>query len=512
MVCHGLNRLGRRNRLKDMENLATPAQTETQLGSAPFILPASAPARDHSVSDRIVACGFAGDAAVGALSFLLAYWLRFHCMPVGSLVNTPIVLRTYYPHLAVGLLAFLSCLGWFGIYNPKLLLNLDATFSMLLRAFALWLFLYPGVALLFQLQPALSRGFVALSAAIIFGVTFTWRWAFYRIVSSATLAGNLRQRIVFVGWTPEAGRLAQLVWHNQAEPHEIVGYFDFSAGNGQVTAPANVPYLGDYSELPEVLLTERIDIALLTDLNADSDAILHLSTLCEKEMVEFKIIPSYFQILVSGLHLESLSGTPVLGISALPLSRLHNRALKRLLDICGALIGLLIASPIIAVFGALVYMESPGSIFYFQRRLGRKGRLFDMIKIRSMRLDAEKDGKVGWSVKGDPRRLRIGTFMRKWNIDEVPQFWNVLKGDMSLVGPRPERPELIKDFKHEIEHYNARHTVKPGITGWAQVNGLRGDTDLTERIQHDLFYVENWNVLLDVQTMLLTFLKHENAC
>jgi lipopolysaccharide/colanic/teichoic acid biosynthesis glycosyltransferase len=134
-----------------------------------------------------------------------------------------------------------------------------------------------------------------------------------------------------------------------------------------------------------------------------------------------------------------------------------------------------------------------------------------MLKIRSMRLDAEQDGKAGWSTKDDPRRLRIGKLMRKWNIDETPQFWNVLKGDMSLVGPRPERPELIRNFKQEIPHYNARHTVKPGMTGWAQVNGLRGDTDLTERITYDLYYVEHWNLRFDLQTMLLTFFKNKNA-
>jgi lipopolysaccharide/colanic/teichoic acid biosynthesis glycosyltransferase len=172
---------------------------------------------------------------------------------------------------------------------------------------------------------------------------------------------------------------------------------------------------------------------------------------------------------------------------------------------------MLLSLPLIAVFGTILYLESPGPIFYRQRRSGRNGKPFDMLKIRSMRLDAERDGKAGWSTKDDPRRLRIGKLMRKWNIDETPQFWNVLKGDMSLVGPRPERPELIHNFKHEIPHYNARHTVKPGMTGWAQVNGLRGDTDLTERITYDLYYVEHWNLLFDLQTMLRTFFKHKNA-
>jgi lipopolysaccharide/colanic/teichoic acid biosynthesis glycosyltransferase len=167
--------------------------------------------------------------------------------------------------------------------------------------------------------------------------------------------------------------------------------------------------------------------------------------------------------------------------------------------------------PLIAVFGTIVYLESPGSIFYRQRRLGRNGMPFDIIKIRSMKLDAEIGTGACWAKKDDPRRLKIGAFMRKWNIDEVPQFWNVLKGEMSLVGPRPERPELIENFKQDIPHYNARHNVKPGITGWAQVKGLRGDTDLSERIRADLFYLENWNLLLDFQIMAMTFLHRDNA-
>ena len=167
---------------------------------------------------------------------------------------------------------------------------------------------------------------------------------------------------------------------------------------------------------------------------------------------------------------------------------------------------------IIAIFGALVYRESPGPIFYKQRRLGRDGRPFWCYKIRSMRLDAEAAGQVGWTKADDPRRLAIGAFMRKWNIDETPQFWNVLKGDMSLVGPRPERPELIHNFKEEIPHYNARHNIKPGITGWAQINGYRGDTDLNARIRCDLYYIENWNLMIDFQIMLLTLFRQKNAC
>jgi exopolysaccharide biosynthesis polyprenyl glycosylphosphotransferase len=236
-----------------------------------------------------------------------------------------------------------------------------------------------------------------------------------------------------------------------------------------------------------------------------------LASLCENELIQFKVVPSYFSVLVSGLHLETFSGIPILGVSRLPLDRMFNKLLKRLIDIVGATVGLLLSAPLVAIFGALVYLESPGPILYRQRRLGRNGKTFHMLKIRSMRLDAEHGGRVGWSTKNDPRRLRIGGLMRRWNIDEVPQFWNVLKGEMSLVGPRPERPELIHNFKYEIPHYNARHTVKPGITGWAQVNGLRGDTDLRARIMLDLHYVEHWNILFDLRTMILTFRKNKNA-
>jgi exopolysaccharide biosynthesis polyprenyl glycosylphosphotransferase len=197
-------------------------------------------------------------------------------------------------------------------------------------------------------------------------------------------------------------------------------------------------------------------------------------------------------------------------VSELPLNHILNRLFKRVIDIVGAMVGLLLAMPLIAIFGALVYRESPGSIFYRQERTGRNGRNFQMFKIRSMGMDAEEAG-AQWAKENDPRRLQIGAFMRKWNIDEVPQFWNVLKGDMSLVGPRPERPELILQFKDQVPHYHARHTCLPGMTGWAQVHGWRGNTSLEERIRYDIWYVENWSLGLDFRIMMMTFLRQKNA-
>jgi exopolysaccharide biosynthesis polyprenyl glycosylphosphotransferase len=239
---------------------------------------------------------------------------------------------------------------------------------------------------------------------------------------------------------------------------------------------------------------------------------LEIVETCGREFIDFKLVASCFQVLVSGLRLESLNGMPVLGVDRLPLHHLFNNAIKRALDVCGALVGLVFFGPVIGLFAFLVWLESRGPVLYRQTRLGLNGRPFDILKIRSMKLDAEADGAPGWTVENDPRCLRVGRFMRRWNIDELPQFWNVLRGQMSLVGPRPERPELIAGLKEQVPYYNLRHNIKPGVTGWAQVNGLRGDTCLHQRVRFDLHYMENWNILLDLQIMVLTFFKRKGAC
>ena len=272
-----------------------------------------------------------------------------------------------------------------------------------------------------------------------------------------------------------------------------------------------LPVLGNVSNLPIILGDQSVDILVRSDGPWEVDQLMAVSNLCDREMVQFKMIPSRLHSMIAGLHLETISDVPVLGVAEGPLVDPINRAFKRAVDIVGALVGLAISAPLVGVFGGLVYLESPGPIIYRQTRAGRRGRTFKILKIRSMRLDAEAQGGAQWAKKGDDRRLKIGAFMRATNIDEVPQFWNVLKGDMSLVGPRPERPELIARFQDEIPHYNARHSVKPGMTGWAQIHGLRGDTDLTERVRYDLYYIENWTLLGDFWIMLKTFRNRQNA-
>ena len=493
--------------------LSSPPTAAAPVFTSPSSL-ASAPAEKRH-SEIAVGLGLLGDAAVAFAVLLAGFWLQSsgwlagHADALGS--GGTWWNDVVYAILAV--VALLACCEYHGAYRRELLLNTDAVIKQVAAATTAWLFVCAGLTWVFGLEPVVSRTLLAFVGVAGAAGLCAWRRGFHLLLRSGAVAGDLRQRVVLLGWSEEASRLVSRVWKYETDPYTIIGYVSLRGKDPSACAAlATVPYLGDYEELAAVLAVERADIALLADLNTEFDTTQELVRLCERELVQFKIIPSYFPVLVSGLHVELVSGTPLLGIDRLPLARTRNQLLKRAFDIVGGLVGLALSFPLVLVFGTLVYLESPGPIFYRQRRLGFKGRCFEMIKIRSMRLDAETPGKVGWTTKNDPRRLQIGTFMRKWNIDEVPQFWNVLKGEMSLVGPRPERPELIANFKHDIAHYNARHFVKPGLTGWAQVNGLRGDTDLAERIRHDLHYMEHWSLWLDVRAMVLTFLKRQNAC
>jgi exopolysaccharide biosynthesis polyprenyl glycosylphosphotransferase len=444
---------------------------------------------------------------------LTAFWLRFDTGLRQFGVEAPdILLSNYSAYIIFGAVSLLFVLAHKQMYDGSWLLHRYSMLKEVVVSCLIWGAGFLGLSLFFKFQPPLSRVYVALATVTAIAGLFTWRRLFYSFLQHESIARKLRQRILVVGWTAHAQQLKNIVEKDASHPYEFVCCVPVPDGSFQQQPPNDLRRVDAHTEIRGLLQTLSVDIVLVADLALPVSQLESLAALCEKELVQFKVMPSYFSILVSGLYLDTISGIPILGVSRLPLDRTFNRLTKRLLDIVGSLIGLLLSTPLVAIFGALIYLESPGPVLYRQRRLGRNGKTFDMLKLRSMRLDAEQNGKIGWSTKDDPRRLRIGAFMRKWNIDEVPQFWNVLKGEMSLVGPRPERPELIGGFKHQIPHYNARHTVKPGITGWAQVNGLRGDTDLNERIIHDLYYVEHWNLLFDFQTIFLTFFKHTNAC
>ena len=469
--------------------------------------------RNREFAAWMVGLSFAGDvfAVVGGL--LLAFPLRFYT-PLSHLARVaraPMPLLEYRGHFIFLGTMLLMVLFHFGLYSDGRPARLRKVFAIVLTGCGVWFL--GNLALSFELfsRPIISRLYLGCAFACTLATLTLWHRLFDAFLHSPFIAAMLQRRILFVGWSDQSQRLVEQINADPKHPYQVVGCIPSPSGRYDTVPAGQIQTLGDYGGLTSLLVDRAIDLVIVADLNPTRGALLDLVNCCEKEMVHLQVIPSCFQVLLSGLHLETTSGVPVLGISRLPLDSPWNQIVKRGIDLVGATIGLVLSAPLVAVFGALVYFESPGPIFYRQTRLGLDGRHFHIIKIRSMKLDAEAGGAVGWSRKVDPRRLRIGGIMRSFNIDEVPQFWNVLKGEMSLVGPRPERPELIAQFKEQIPHYNARHGIKPGITGWAQINGYRGDTDLVERIKCDLFYMENWNLLLEFQILLMTFFKRKNA-
>jgi len=462
---------------------------------------------------RLVAGAFVIDFLAVAFALILAQWIRFGSplSNIGIPIGEEMSLFDYFGHIALGSVLMMMTLTNFRFYSRENLLSFTNTLRIVFKASAVWLLAYVTLTLMLKFDPPISRLFCALGFTCILFVLPAWRGLLWRFVGRESNASSLRQRALVMGWSEDFAKAVDTFGQAADRPFEIVGVVTPPDGELRASVPENMPVMGSYDSLETLLQLKVCHTVIVADDALKSGNLMRVASLCEKEMVEFKIVPTCFQVLLSGLHLETVGGIPILGISRLPLHSTVNQLIKRTVDILGGLVGCLLAAPVIALFGVMIYKESPGVIFYRQRRLGAGGKIFDMVKLRSMKLDAETTG-VGWTVKDDPRCLKVGAFMRKWNIDEIPQFWNVLVGDMSLVGPRPERPELIEQFKHEIPHYNARHNIKPGITGWAQVNGLRGDTDLSERVRFDLHYIENWNVIFDAQIMFLTFVKREGAC
>jgi exopolysaccharide biosynthesis polyprenyl glycosylphosphotransferase len=266
-----------------------------------------------------------------------------------------------------------------------------------------------------------------------------------------------------------------------------------------------VPTLGDYHNLPSLIDTHNIAQVIVALPDAQRGELTELISLCRRGRVDIKIYPDTFAYIAQELSVEDLNGTPLITVRDIAL-RGWKLSLKRALDIVVSVIGLVFLSPFMLLTALWIRLESPGAVFFTQERMGLDGRPFHMIKFRTMRDDAEASGP-GWTVKNDPRVTRSGAFMRKTSWDEIPQLINVMLGEMSLVGPRPERPVYVQQFRDKIPRYMERHREKAGMTGWAQVNGLRGDTSIEERTVYDLWYVENWSLWLDIKIIIRTVLN-----
>jgi Undecaprenyl-phosphate glucose phosphotransferase len=343
-------------------------------------------------------------------------------------------------------------------------------------------------------------------------LTFSTRELMREVLERRWTAGIGLKRILIAG-AGELGRLvADKILEHRELGYQIVGFVDDRAA-GDHLGYRGLPLLGTLQDAAEITVREQIDhlyVALPPDEHVQ---MLELLDSTSREMVDVKVVPDLLQVIALRARLEDLDGVPVININDVPLQGL-NAAIKRAIDIAISSAALFVLAIPLAIVAALVKITSRGSVFYQQERMGLDGKSFTILKFRSMEENAERHTGPVWTVPDDPRVTPLGKFLRKSNLDELPQLWNVLRGDMSIVGPRPERPIFVEQFKHKIPQYMLRHKVKAGLTGWAQVHGWRGNTPLEKRIEYDLYYIENWSVRLDLKIMWLTLLKgffHDHA-
>ena len=306
--------------------------------------------------------------------------------------------------------------------------------------------------------------------------------------------------------------LVGIIIANPQWGYTVRGILDDNVPRGAVYKGVKV--MGSIDNLLYILPENKLDEIAVTLSLQDYDRLEEIVNLCEKSGVHTKFIPDYNSLIPGKPYTEDLGGLPVINIRYVPLSNTVNAVMKRTVDIVGSFVGLVVTSPLLLVVAIAIRATSKGPVIFSQERIGQHNRPFKMYKFRTMYVQDVKEEKKGWTTKDDPRVTKVGRFLRRTSIDELPQLFNILVGDMSLVGPRPERPQYVEKFKEEIPRYMVKHQVRPGLTGWAQINGYRGDTSIRKRIEYDIYYIENWSLEFDIKIMFLTIFKgfiNENA-
>jgi len=450
---------------------------------------------------------FLADVVIIFSSFLLAYWVRFYS-PITEIVpvtkGIPSLSFYLYGSIFV-VVVWVAVFNAYGLYKstrPKsafdefYLLGKGATLGFLVvLAFT---FFYRGT----------SYSRATLVAAWILGIILLYgeRRIMAKLERGFIKRGYGVKKAVIVG-TGEMGLSLYRKWkENPQLGYQLIGLVEGEGKYENQTNPADsvdIPVLGTIDDLSRLIKDENVELVILALPLSYHQRIMEIILSCEDLKVEFQIVPDMVEIMAARAKVVSLDGIPLISLGRTPLEG-WNRMVKRSLDITLSSAGLALLSPVFATLAILIKLDSKGAVFYKQERLGRDGKRFVQYKFRSMIENAEEKTGPTFAQDDDPRRTKMGAFLRRNNLDELPQLFNVLKGDMSLVGPRPERKFFVDKFKEGIPRYFLRHKVKSGITGWAQVNGLRGNTSIEERTKYDLFYVENWSLAFDIKILLLT--------
>jgi len=442
------------------------------------------------------------DAAITVASFMLAYFFKFYVLkrfPGPGVLPASDYFRLLVFIVPIYMLIYYAC----GVYAPKRTVRRRFEIYGIVKANTIGI-----VALIILLYMIIREFNVSRSVMAIFYVfdifiTSCFRLALRKGLRTIRSKGYNLKHILLVGYSRAAEEYIDRLTDNPQWGYAAVGILDNNIPAG--TVYRGVKVLGSLGNLEVILPENKLDEIAITLSLKDYDYLESIVGTCEKSGVHTKFIPDYNSLIPSKPYTEDLMGLPVINIRYVPLTNTGNIILKRSMDILGSLAGIIVTLPVMLVAAILVKTTSRGPVIFKQERVGLHNKPFYMYKFRSMEQQRPKDEKKAWTVRDDPRVTKVGRILRRTSLDELPQLFNILKGDMSLVGPRPERPLFVEKFREEIPRYMVKHQVRPGLTGWAQVNGLRGDTSIRKRIDYDIYYIENWTPGFDIKIILMTF-------
>lgn len=443
------------------------------------------------------------DALVIAAAYILAWWLKFSSgildYELGALPFS------YYMSALIFIVpGYLMVYYAFNLYTAKRVQGRRLELSNIVMANTVGLLLLFTVLYVADLRD-FSREMLFYFYAFNIVLEESFRLFLRRCLRRMRKSGYNLKHILLVGYSRAAEQYIDRIQQNPQWGYNVRGILDDNIARG--TSYKGIKVIGSIGNLLYILPQNRLDEIAITLGLEEYYKLEKIVAECEKSGVHTKFIPDYGNIIPTKPYTEDLLGLPVINIRYVPLTNTFNAFLKRCMDIAGSLVCILVFSPVMLFSAILVKVTSRGPLIFCQERVGLHNKPFHMYKFRTMYVQTEVEERKGWTQKDDPRVTRVGRFLRKTSLDEFPQLFNVLKGDMSLVGPRPERPQYVEKFREEIPRYMIKHQVRPGMTGWAQVNGFRGDTSIRKRIEHDLYYIENWTMGLDVKILFLTVFK-----
>lgn len=447
-----------------------------------------------------------GDTLSILLSFSAAYGLRFHVM--GGSDHAPSY-ATYAAALTVIIPVYLVIFRAYGLYQTARHMRRIEELFLVIKAITLSVLALTAMTFFYR-EFSYSRLFLVYLWVVSILLTGLTRYFLIQLEYARKRSRREVTKVLLIGANRNARSIIEWSRTHLHYGYQIIGVLTRDADLVGKHFE-NVPIIGVVEQARSFIDNLKPDQVVLLDKDATREQMTQLVLLCEDKLVDFKIGADFYGLMSRNVEVEYLSNVPLLGFRALPLDDPWNRFVKRTFDLTVTMIMLVLTSPFWIVLAILIKIDDGGPILYKQERMGRDMKVFNVLKFRTMRVNAEKESGPVWAKANDQRRTKTGQFLRRWNLDELPQLLNVLRGDMSLVGPRPERPHFIEQFRDDIPRYMARHRIKSGLTGWAAVNGYRGNTSILERTKYDLYYMENWSLVFDLEILFMTLFAFKNA-